>query len=218
MAGHNNLSKSKEALIRAAERLMAEKGLEGASDREIAKAAGQKNNSAVQYHFGDRANLIESILDYRMLPLNQARCRMLDELREKDATVRRLVEVMVIPYIRHLLEEPDDSHYVRLFSQLYQRSGRTVVTEGPRSSALFRASEEIKNLLPEIPINIIHARLNLAGMQLIHTASDWDIQRRKKPERWTEPELMAQANILIDYIVGGLVQNTAPSTDYVERG
>ncbi|MGI9277963.1 MAG: TetR/AcrR family transcriptional regulator [Endozoicomonas sp.] len=205
MSDSRKLSKSKEALIRAAERLLAEKGLEGASDREIAKAAGQKNNSAVQYHFGDRTTLIEAILDYRMLPLNKARSRMLEALDQQELTVRKLVEVMVIPYIHHLLERPDDSHYIRLFSQLYQRSGREIVANGARASALYQASEEIQKLLSDIPRSVLHARINLAGMQLIHTASDWDIQRRKHPERWTESELLTQTDILIDYIVGGLV-------------
>ena len=213
VAGNKKLSKSKEALIRAAEKLIAEKGLEGVSYREISKAAGQKNNSAVQYHFGDRENLIESILDYRMVPLNQTRCRMLEELEPQDISLRKLIKVMVMPYIWHLLEAPDDSYYISLFSQLYQRKGNAIVPNSPRSSALFLVTREIFRLLPDIPREIMTARLKLAGMQLIHTVADWDVQRRKNPEQWSADELMLQTNILIDYIVGGLVQKAeAPST------
>ena len=47
-------SAAKLDLIKAAEELIAEFGLAGVSDREIARHGGQKNNSAVAYHFGDR--------------------------------------------------------------------------------------------------------------------------------------------------------------------
>ena len=47
-------------MIDAAERLAAERGMAAMSLREVQAAAGQRNKSAAQYHFGSRAGLIEA--------------------------------------------------------------------------------------------------------------------------------------------------------------
>lgn len=49
-----------------AEDLWGRRGMEGASLREIAAAAGQRNNSAVRYHFRDKAGLVDALLADRM--------------------------------------------------------------------------------------------------------------------------------------------------------
>ena len=50
------------AAIDAAEALFAERGLDGVTTREILDAAGQKNQSALQYHFGSREGLILALV------------------------------------------------------------------------------------------------------------------------------------------------------------
>ena len=52
---------TKTALIRSAERLFAEKGLGTVSVKEITRAAGARNPSAVHYHFGNVETLINQI-------------------------------------------------------------------------------------------------------------------------------------------------------------
>ena len=52
----------REALIEAARALFAERGIEGVSIRELGRAAEQRNNNAVQYHFGDRGALLLAVL------------------------------------------------------------------------------------------------------------------------------------------------------------
>ena len=49
---------TKTRLIRAAERLFAENGLGAVSVRDITRAAGAKNESALHYHFGSKEALI----------------------------------------------------------------------------------------------------------------------------------------------------------------
>ncbi|HEY9555614.1 MAG TPA: TetR family transcriptional regulator, partial [Acidimicrobiales bacterium] len=67
-------------MIEAAERLAAEQGLAAMSLREVQAAAGQRNKSAAQYHFGSRAGLVEAVIANRMGPINEARLAMLAEL------------------------------------------------------------------------------------------------------------------------------------------
>ena len=64
---------SRERMVRAAERLFAERGINAVSMREVAAAAGQLNNSAVRYHFGSRDGLVDAIFRYRMSRIDERR-------------------------------------------------------------------------------------------------------------------------------------------------
>ena len=74
-----------------AETLIAERGM-GVSLREIAAQAGQRNNSAVIYHFGNHDGLIAATLDRRMSVLDERRRLLLAELDARaDFTVEDAV-------------------------------------------------------------------------------------------------------------------------------
>lgn len=90
---------AREQMIDAAERLAAERGMAAMSLREVQAAAGQRNKSAAQYHFGSREGLIEAIAGARMGPINAVRAERLAELdaAPDPPTVRQLMEILVEP-------------------------------------------------------------------------------------------------------------------------
>ncbi len=106
-------------LLLAGERLIAESGPE-VSLRDVAVAAGQRNNSAVHYHFGSRDGLIEAIIGHRQAPLEQARLTLLAEHEgagEPDDSVAALVKILVEP----LFDTPysdGSSHYARFLERV----------------------------------------------------------------------------------------------------
>jgi AcrR family transcriptional regulator len=57
------LSGARTAMVDAAERLMAERGIAAVSLREVQDAAEQRNKSAAHYHFGSREGLIRAIIE-----------------------------------------------------------------------------------------------------------------------------------------------------------
>src|SRR5580704_14552004 len=57
---------TKEQLVLTAERLFAVHGIDAVSLRQICAEAGNANNSAVQYHFGDKDRLLQAIFEYRI--------------------------------------------------------------------------------------------------------------------------------------------------------
>ncbi|MGO4428218.1 TetR/AcrR family transcriptional regulator, partial [Streptomyces sp. MCAF7] len=75
---------AKEQLVLAAERLFAEHGLDGTSLRQMSAAAGNGNNTAVQYHFGSKARLIQAIFEYRLHDLNRRRDALVAQLGPRD--------------------------------------------------------------------------------------------------------------------------------------
>ena len=73
--------------MRAAEQLIAERGIENVSIRDIVSAANQKNESVLQYHFKNLTGLIEAIQLTRSAQTQEkrqanfhSRCRLVIEL------------------------------------------------------------------------------------------------------------------------------------------
>lgn len=85
-------------MIDAAERLVAERGLAALTVQAVQEAAGQRNKSAVQYHFGGRQGLVNALVAARMAPTNERRTSMLLALGP-DPSTRELVETLVVPLI-----------------------------------------------------------------------------------------------------------------------
>ena len=75
---------TQKSLMLAAETLIAAKGIENVSIREIVKTAGQKNESALQYHFGSFRGLVESIRRNRDKDIQNMRSKLLEELLKKN--------------------------------------------------------------------------------------------------------------------------------------
>jgi AcrR family transcriptional regulator len=112
-------SATKERLLREAGRLFARRGLWQPTVREITTAAGQRNVSALNYHFGSREGLLAAILEHYGGPTDEARRIRLDAVG-RDASSRDLVAALVIPYAAHL-DTSGGRDYLRIVAQL---SGR----------------------------------------------------------------------------------------------
>jgi AcrR family transcriptional regulator len=203
------LTPTAEQLLIAAEKLLAEKGLGAVSTREIAREAGQKNHSALNYHFGSRVALIEAILDYRMTPLNQARQQRLDKLcaegREDD--FRGLLEVIIEPFAEELLLPPEQSYYLRLLAQLMsqQEWQSLFVAKQQRASAALEAGGLLAGLLQHsLSPDVALERLRLMGLHVLNTITEWDAMRRRGELILTEDTLQWRVKNLVDYMLGAL--------------
>jgi AcrR family transcriptional regulator len=110
---------TRERLLDEAERLLARRGVQGVTTREIVEAAEQRNPSAVTYHFGSRQNLLFGILARRGGPLDEVRGAHRSGVGD-GPDVRALVACLVRPYTS-LLESEGGRSYVRVVAQLRGR-------------------------------------------------------------------------------------------------
>jgi AcrR family transcriptional regulator len=102
---------------------MAEHGIEAVELKEIQLAAGQRNRSAVNYHFGDRAGLVNAIIDKHRVAVNAARHRLLDEYeRSGSGSVRELLEAGVRPYA-DLIGTPSGRDFLIIVAERGTRLG-----------------------------------------------------------------------------------------------
>ena len=64
-----------DLLLDAAARLFAERGVDNVSIAEIVRSAGQRNTSAVHYHFGGRDQVLQAVLARHVSELAERRTR-----------------------------------------------------------------------------------------------------------------------------------------------
>lgn len=106
-------SATKEHLLDAAELLIADHGIDGASVRAITEAAGA-NLAAVNYHFGSKEGLVKAAFERRLRPINRQRLEMLDECLAQDGgpRIEAVVRAFVTPPLR-ILRRQDAPNFGR---------------------------------------------------------------------------------------------------------
>lgn len=115
------MNDSAERMIDAAERLAAERGLAALTVQAVQEAAGQRNKSAVQYHFGGRQGLVTALIEHRMAPAAERRTALLLALGDRPST-RELVEVLVVPLVESVLSRTP-SYWARFLVQAISDPG-----------------------------------------------------------------------------------------------
>ncbi|MDB3856340.1 TetR/AcrR family transcriptional regulator [Halieaceae bacterium] len=204
-----SLSTTAELLLKTAERLYAEHGLGVVSTRQIAREAGQKNHSAISYHFGGETSLIEAILDFRMTALDQKRFQLYEEMQNQNALgdVRLLLNLVVQPLAEELLRDEHESYYISLLAQLINRGQwqQYFVDHPNRTRVILQCSQHlIAALRKSIPEDVAAFRLSMMGPQVVRIVADWDAMRRRKELDITEQALRWRVNNLVDYLAGAL--------------
>ena len=111
-----NSTDTKTRLLDHAEKMFAEDGVYAVTNRQITEAAGQKNESALNYHFGTRNELIIALLTRRGKELDDARSERLAQMGD-NPTTRELVHLLVEVYANCLHTE-NGCHYLRIVDQL----------------------------------------------------------------------------------------------------
>jgi AcrR family transcriptional regulator len=109
-------TETRNRLRRAAEQLFANRGVYQTTAREIIDAAGQRNVSAISYHFGSRAGVLREILLRHGDPLDAERGELL-ATAGAAATTRELVAALLVP-LAGRLATPDGRDYLRIVAQL----------------------------------------------------------------------------------------------------
>jgi AcrR family transcriptional regulator len=142
------------ALMRAAEQLLAQLGVDRVSLREIAIAAGQRNVSAATYHFGSKRELIEAILERHSKPIHDHWRSVLENDPEQKLTLRELAELLVVPIFAKA-DDPDGGRcYLELCAELvtsrsFPLIGMRVAT-APAAAELARRVAQLGSDVPPL--------------------------------------------------------------------
>ncbi|TSD47423.1 TetR/AcrR family transcriptional regulator [Rhodococcus sp. KBS0724] len=110
----------KSAMVDVAERLLGTAGVDALSMRDVASVAGQRNTSAVQYHFGGRDQLLIEVFRRRMVAIAQARREFLEVLdaEGRGHDLRALVDASIIPFASSVGTSEDGANYAEFIVRL----------------------------------------------------------------------------------------------------
>ena len=208
---------TRQALMRAAERLFAEKGGNNVTIREIVETAGQKNESALQYHFKNLEGLIAATHRYRSDQIVEVRSRCLDELaiHPELPELRDLARVMVHPTFELAGKHADFRRYVRGFSLSLAASDLPPTISVRRGVAGHdeRLGELLRAALPQLDNESFCRRLDAAIRYV--SVSVYGHAQQPNAFRGKTGELFYHH--LIDTLVGLLSAKESPETRALSR-
>ena len=205
--------RTRERLLDVAEQLFGERGVDAVSLREIRLAAGARNAAAVQFHFENRAGLMQALVDRHMPGITAIQRELFEatlaEGRGDDA--RSLVAVLVRPAALYLLRGPSERAWVKIMSELLQRPDlrvREMVAAAPEVATKV-GTALYEQLVGRMPPEIAQERILTLAQTSLHLCAD--------RSRLEDDESGARAHLpgpqfvenLIDMVCGALF---APST------
>jgi AcrR family transcriptional regulator len=127
---------TRDLLVDAAARLFAERGVDNVPIAEIVRAAGQRNTSAIHYHFGSRDEVLRAVLARHVPELAQRRFALLELARARPAReARAAADAIVRPVTEFAQGGWRQRAYLQIGSEL--------------AGSLDRASPEIRELLQQ---------------------------------------------------------------------
>ncbi|MFF2328126.1 MULTISPECIES: TetR/AcrR family transcriptional regulator [unclassified Streptomyces] len=164
---------TRDAILAAAERLFAEQGLSAVSHRQIAEAAGQRNVTAVSYHFGSRTDLVQAIMTRHGEQVDEIRRRYASQAAAVDG-LTGWVRALVVPVTDHLASLGVPSWNARFSVQVMTDPVmRALVTdEALTRPHLGRILDGLGRHLGHLPRQVRAARGDMARHVITHTCAE----------------------------------------------
>ena len=167
-------TETRRRILDAAERRFAEDGIVGATFADIIEDAGQRNNSAIQYHFGDRVGLLEAVTSRRVEQMARHREQLVEAL-PADPSLHRIVEVIVAP-LAALLDDPGGAAYLRIQAELLAHPSREdlppLLSEPWSRPGLARVTALLAEGLPDRSRSMAEVRRMLVTTLIFHALAD----------------------------------------------
>jgi AcrR family transcriptional regulator len=164
---------TREAILAAAERLFAEHGVTAVSNRQISEAAGQGNNTAVNYHFGAKVDLVRAIVRRHTDQIEHIRERMLADLGD-SADLRDWVDCLVRPSTEHLAALGSPTWLARFSAQVMTDPAlrAIMVEESLTAPSVRQALEGMNRCLPELPPEVRAERHDMARHLIVQITAE----------------------------------------------
>jgi len=184
---------TKDKLLDAAEALFMEHGFEATSLRLITAAAGV-NLAAVNYHFGSKEELFQSVLTRRLDPMNQERVDLLTAL-ERDAAPQpvpceKVLAAMLMPALK-LARDPQrgGSNFLRLLGRAYADPAPFIrqFLSAQYAVMIARFKTAFGRALPQLPARELSWRLHFIMGALSYTLAGTDVLRLIEELQPAEP-------------------------------
>jgi AcrR family transcriptional regulator len=214
---------TKERILDAAEALFMEHGFEATSLRAIT-AAAEVNLAAVNYHFGSKEELFQSVLTRRLDPMNQQRLELLTRLEARAApaplTCDRILLALFVPALR-LARDParGGKNFLRLLGRAYADPAPFIrqFLSDQYAAVIARFKAAFARALPHLPRRELSWRLHFIMGALSYTLAGTDALKmiaELNPRDTANDELLLRR--LAPFLLAGLT-TPLPDLDSVTR-
>jgi len=197
-------------LLEIAERLFAENGVEAVSLSRIVEEGGQRNRSALHYHFGSRSGLVAQLLHMRLSHVNAIRHQYLDRLQQKGGAddVHAVIHAAMRPIFDVVQQEPWGIYYVPVLAQttLSPALKGFETIDPDAKDGLTRTFDLIRAALPDIPAASLQMRFTFTMDTVIFTLA------RTLRENGREGVTNALLGQLVDYGTAGITSTVTRGT------
>jgi AcrR family transcriptional regulator len=150
MAVRSDSIATTDDLLDVAERLFARHGVEQVALTRIVAASGQRNRSALHYHFGSRDGVLAAVLDRRISSVNALRNAMLDGLPQREVVLDDAVRLIITPICLTMMNEPWGGDYVSILAQVSFRPKLAERVDEANLTSIRRCRRMIEEALPHI--------------------------------------------------------------------
>ncbi|HSW13344.1 MAG TPA: helix-turn-helix domain-containing protein [Solimonas sp.] len=203
-------------LVAIAERLFAERGIEGVSLSDINKAAGQRNKNATHYHFGSKQGLLQAILDKHIPAVSLRRNQLLDQFEGQGTLgLPQVVRAFVYPVAEKLFDADGGACFIRFQAQLV--ATLTLDVHQLHASALKIAPVErltaaLRAATPQLAPALMRQRAMLATVLLFDGLADHSrmLEQAEVPSPQIDTELFIRN--LEDCIIALFSAPVSPAT------
>lgn len=168
-----NPETTQRLLVSAAEQLFAARGIDAVSLREITSAAGVRNSTAIQYHFGDREGVLRAVLRKHHPTVERDRHARLDAYEAgTDRDLRPLVGAYVRPAAAKLADPDGGRAWLRIMAQLVNHPDPVWVASAgaDRRDSTHRWRQLVAPHLPEVAVRRLHRRFTAIRITFVELA------------------------------------------------
>ncbi len=209
-SGDTKQSDTKQSLLDAAETLIAEMGVKGASLRAITTKA-MANLAAANYHFGSKEALVRAMLARRLRPLNRERLQQLEEVEqqagEEGPELAQLVQAFVGPVVRYGHRQPDRGrHFVQIFGRALTQPDPTLrsMLIDELAEVIGRFSAAFGRALPHLTQQDLMWRMHFMVGAMAHTVAGSHMIEELTQGLCDSKDLDALVERLVSFLSGGL--------------
>lgn len=201
---------ARDRLLKAAERLFAERGFDGVSVREIA-AAAEANSAAVAYYFRSKEGLLSEVYRRHCEPMNEERFRMLAAARKGGGPpeVAAVLEAFIRPALRR--GGDGEASFSRLRAVLSGENSelldKLVAENFDRSSSAFIGA--LRESLPHLSQDDVYWRFHFLLGTIYYTAAGPHRIRTLSDGRCDPGDAEALIRELVPFLVAGLAAPSA---------
>ena len=163
------MTDTKQKIIEAAERLIAEQGYAATSLRQIIGEAGV-NLASVHYHFGSKEELLDELIARKVNPVNERRLKMLERAVADAAPgtppVEKILEAFMAPMAQAASGSPQ---FVKVMGRIQAEGLRESIAARHFKPVSGRFMAELRRAVPELPDEEFQWRVQFLIGATVHT-------------------------------------------------